>query len=185
MLTHHALGTGDRWRILRHAADAGRAAARSGAHTQAATFFRLALDSGAPLTPAAEAELLERLAQECYLIDRLDDAIAASAGRCTLRGRGRRQRRASAPTTTRSPCTTGTTRTAARPTSTPAGPSRSSRPTASRRPTQLGPLGHALAMQAYLALHDSDLAAAQALLGQSRRPRRRRRRPDAVRSAPG
>ena len=35
-------------RTLRHATDAGRAAARSGAHTQAAAFFATALEQGAP-----------------------------------------------------------------------------------------------------------------------------------------
>ena len=59
VLTHHALGAGDRPRILRHASEAGRAAARSGAHTQAAAFLRTALERGPPLAPADEADLLE------------------------------------------------------------------------------------------------------------------------------
>lgn len=77
VLTHHALGAKDVARIRRAALDAGNAAARSGAHTQAAEFFTIALDSDAPTDPRHEAELLELLAWECYLIDRLDDAISA------------------------------------------------------------------------------------------------------------
>ncbi len=78
VLTHHALGARDVERIRRAACDAGIAAARSGAHTQAAEFFTIALDQGGPLAPEDEAELLELVADEFYLIDRLADAIDAS-----------------------------------------------------------------------------------------------------------
>jgi len=77
VLTHHALGAKDVVRIQRASLDAGITAARSGAHTQAAEFFTIALDRGGPMEPCREAELLEALAWESYLIDRLDDAIAA------------------------------------------------------------------------------------------------------------
>lgn len=77
VLTHHALGGGDRALITAAAADAGRAAARSGAHTQACEFFQIALERGGLLTEEAEAALLESLADEYYLTDRLDDAISA------------------------------------------------------------------------------------------------------------
>jgi DNA-binding CsgD family transcriptional regulator/tetratricopeptide (TPR) repeat protein len=77
VLSHHALGANDIDRIRRYAADAGRTAARSGAHTQATEFFTIALEHGGPLDKAAEADLLELLAWEFYLIDRLDDAITA------------------------------------------------------------------------------------------------------------
>ena len=77
VLTHHALGAGDVERMRQAAYDAGVAAARSGAHTQAAEFFTTALESGAALDAHNEAELLELLAWEFYLIDRLDDAIAS------------------------------------------------------------------------------------------------------------
>ncbi|MGX1805961.1 AAA family ATPase [Nocardia sp. NPDC055321] len=76
IITHHAVGAGDRDLITEAAAAAGRAAARSGAHTQATEFFRLALDQR-QLPPETEAELLELLAAEYYLTDRLDDAIVA------------------------------------------------------------------------------------------------------------
>jgi DNA-binding CsgD family transcriptional regulator len=77
VLTHHALGAKDVERIRRCASDAGIAAARSGAHTQATEFFTIALEQGGPLDKAKEAELLEMLAWEFYLIDRLADAITA------------------------------------------------------------------------------------------------------------
>ena len=87
VLAHHAVGAGDPDRIVRHASAAGRAAARSGAHTQAAAFFLTALELGATVAPEQEAELLELLAAEHYLLDRLPDAIAASerAMRCARR----------------------------------------------------------------------------------------------------
>lgn len=85
VVTHHAVGAGDRGRIVQAASDAGRSAARSGAHTQATEFYRIALDHGGPLPAANEAELLERLADEYYLTDRLDDAIAACQRAMQLR----------------------------------------------------------------------------------------------------
>ncbi|MBJ8337796.1 AAA family ATPase [Antrihabitans sp. YC3-6] len=85
VITHHALGAGDRALITEAAADAGRAAARTGAHTQATEFFKIALDSGgAKLVSEVEAELLELLAAEYYLTDQLADAIAACKRAMTL-----------------------------------------------------------------------------------------------------
>ena len=79
VLAHHALGAGDAAAILRHSAAAGRAAARSGAHTQAAELYARALERAVAAPAADRAELLEAVATEYYLIDRLEDAIAASA----------------------------------------------------------------------------------------------------------
>lgn len=76
VITHHALGAGDKARVVTAALEAGRIAARTGAHTQAAEFFATALDQGTVLEPRHEAELLELLAGEYYLVDRLDDAIS-------------------------------------------------------------------------------------------------------------
>jgi DNA-binding CsgD family transcriptional regulator len=76
VLTHHALGAGDIEGIRRAAYDAGVASARSGAHTQAAEFFTIALDHGGLSEPHDEAELLELLAWEFYLIDKLPEAIS-------------------------------------------------------------------------------------------------------------
>jgi len=77
VLCHHALGAGDKALITSASIAAGEAAARSGAHTQATAFFEIALGRGGALTGAAEAELLESLAGQYYLTDRLDDAIGA------------------------------------------------------------------------------------------------------------
>jgi DNA-binding CsgD family transcriptional regulator len=87
VLVHHALGAGDDQRLCDHAAAAGRAAVRAGAHTQAAAFFHIALDHIGVARPESEAELLELLAHESYLIDRLDDAIAASERAMVMRAR--------------------------------------------------------------------------------------------------
>lgn len=84
VITHHAVGAGDRELITKAAAEAGRASARSGAHTQATEFFRLALEQH-NLPPATEAELLELLAAEYYLTDRLDDAIIVCRNAMRLR----------------------------------------------------------------------------------------------------
>ena len=77
VLTHHALGANDVDRIRRYASAAGNAAARSGAHTQSTDFFTIALEQGGPLDQQVEADLLEQLAWEFYLTDRLADAITA------------------------------------------------------------------------------------------------------------
>lgn len=85
VLVHHAIGAGDRDRVLRYAIGAARSAARSGAHTQAATFYRIALLQGSSVAPAQEAEILESMATECYLIDQLEHAIVACERAMQLR----------------------------------------------------------------------------------------------------
>ncbi|MET0146770.1 MAG: AAA family ATPase [Ilumatobacteraceae bacterium] len=87
VLTHHALGAGDAVRVLRYATDAARVATRSGARRQAAALLEIALDRGAVASSDQQAELLEWLAEEYYLIDRLDDAIAAMDRAMVLRRR--------------------------------------------------------------------------------------------------
>ena len=177
VLAHHALGAGDADRVLRYATAAGRAAARSGAHTQAAAFFEAALERGAPDAEQDEAELLEWLAEECYLVDRLDDAIAASKRAMLLRERNQD--------------TTGVSinhhalsvyhwynadreladqHAAAAEQVLQATPA----PATERDP---GPLGHALAMQAYLAVQSNDIDGAKVLLGRAGGRRRRVGRP--------
>lgn len=86
VITHHALGAGDRVRAQTAAVAAGRAAVRSGAHTQAAEFFATALEcGGTSLEPLEEAELLEAMAGEYYLVDQLGKAIAAARRAMQLR----------------------------------------------------------------------------------------------------
>ena len=84
-LAHHALGAGDHAGVLRHASLAGVEAARSSAHTQAAAFFGLALEHAGSTSAVERAELLELLAGELYLTDRLEDAISASERAMALR----------------------------------------------------------------------------------------------------
>ncbi len=85
-IVHHAQGAGDRARVRADAAAAGRVAARSGAHRQSAEFFRTALAAGRG-NDADDTELLESLAAEFYLIDRLDEAIDACESALELRRR--------------------------------------------------------------------------------------------------
>jgi DNA-binding CsgD family transcriptional regulator len=85
VLVHHSIGAGDRDRVLRYAIEAARSAARSGAHTQAAAFYRIALHQGASVGPDEEAEILESMAVECYLIDQLERAIVACERAMQLR----------------------------------------------------------------------------------------------------
>lgn len=85
VITHHAIGAGDHERIRLAATDAGTAAARAGAHRQAADFYRIAMESGADLSAQDEAMLLELAAEQYYLIDQLDDAIDACQRALLLR----------------------------------------------------------------------------------------------------
>jgi hypothetical protein len=87
VLTHHAVGAGDPVRVLRYAPEAARIAARSGARRQSAALLQLALDRGALAPPQRQAELLEWLAEEYYLIDQLELAIASSDRAMELRQR--------------------------------------------------------------------------------------------------
>jgi ATP/maltotriose-dependent transcriptional regulator MalT len=76
-LAHHAEGAGDGAAVLAHAPAAGARAAELGAHREAAEQYARALRF-ATSTPATErARLLEAYADECMLVDRLDDAIRA------------------------------------------------------------------------------------------------------------
>ena len=88
VLAHHAVGAGDP--DARAAPRRRRPAGpRPGpAPTPRRRRSSRRRSSGAPLTSEHdEAELLELLAEECYLIDRLDDAIAASERAMLLRER--------------------------------------------------------------------------------------------------
>jgi DNA-binding CsgD family transcriptional regulator len=76
-LAHHADAAGDAEAALRHATAAGARAASQGAHREAAAQYARALRYAASLPPVELAELLERRAQECYLTDQIDEAVAA------------------------------------------------------------------------------------------------------------
>jgi ATP/maltotriose-dependent transcriptional regulator MalT len=75
VLAHHAHEAGDEERVRRYAARAGRVAAATGAHTEAARFFETALAAVPETAVGDRAELAELLATELYLTDRLDAAI--------------------------------------------------------------------------------------------------------------
>jgi DNA-binding CsgD family transcriptional regulator len=83
LLAHHAAAAADVPRILRYAPAAATEAARSGAHREAVAFYELALRHTDD--PAARAALLEPLATELYLTDRLADAIATRTQALELR----------------------------------------------------------------------------------------------------
>ncbi len=76
-LAHHADAAGDADAVLRHAPAAGEQAAALGAHREAAAQFERALRFADGLPSERRAELLERWSYECYLTDRVADAIAA------------------------------------------------------------------------------------------------------------
>jgi DNA-binding CsgD family transcriptional regulator/GTPase SAR1 family protein len=166
VLTHHALGATDVDRIRRCASDAGIAAARSGAHTQATEFFTIALEQGGPLDQEKEAELLELLAWEFYLIDRLDDAITA----CQRAMRIRQELGESAAVSANHHSLAvyqwyNANRELAERHATEA---MSVLDADSEDAGQLVQLGHAFAMQAYLAVQASDLDRAKALIAPAR-----------------
>jgi DNA-binding CsgD family transcriptional regulator len=85
VLAHHATAAGDVPRILRYAPVAAADAARAGAHREAVAFFELALSHVGQHDLAGRADLLECLAEELYLTDRLDAAIRARTQALQLR----------------------------------------------------------------------------------------------------
>jgi tetratricopeptide (TPR) repeat protein len=75
-LAHHAAGAADFGALLEHAPPAAAAAARLGAHREAAAYYRLALR--VPGLPADQrARFYEALSYECYLISEVEEALAA------------------------------------------------------------------------------------------------------------
>jgi DNA-binding CsgD family transcriptional regulator len=166
VLTHHALGANDLETLRRAALDAGTAAARSGAHTQAAEFFTIALDSGSASTPRQEAELLELLAGEFYLIDRLADAITAC--RRAMRIRCELGEAAAVSADHQSLAVYEWYNANREIAQDHAAEAMTVLDAASDDAAQLVQLGHAFAMQAYLAVQASDLDHARHLAAQAR-----------------
>jgi DNA-binding CsgD family transcriptional regulator/tetratricopeptide (TPR) repeat protein len=76
-LAHHAEAASDEEAVLRHAPMAGERAAALGSHREAAAQFARALRFARDLPHAHRAELFERRSYECYLTDRIADAIGA------------------------------------------------------------------------------------------------------------
>lgn len=164
VLAHHALGADDIERIRRAAYDAGLTAARTGAHRQAAEFFTLALDHGVP-EAADEAELLELLAWESYLIDKLPDAI--TAGQQAIRIRQERGESAAVSSNHHSLSVYQWYNANRDASESHAAEAMNVLDTDSGDTTQLVQLGHAVAMQAYLAVQASDLDRARELVARA------------------
>jgi tetratricopeptide (TPR) repeat protein len=76
-LAHHAESAGDAAAVLTYAPVAAARAAALGAHREAALQYRRALRFADGLEPVERGELLERLAYESYLVDQIDEALAA------------------------------------------------------------------------------------------------------------
>jgi hypothetical protein len=76
-LADHAEGAGDAPAVLAHAPAAAARAAALGAHREAADQYARAIRFAASAPPAERARLLDAYADECMLVDRLDEAIQA------------------------------------------------------------------------------------------------------------
>ena len=76
-LAHHAEGAADPPAVLAHAPAAAARAAALGAHREAADQYARALRFAATAPPAERARLLDAYADECAIVDRLDEAIRA------------------------------------------------------------------------------------------------------------
>ena len=78
-LAHHAEEAGDADAVRAYAPQAAARAAALGAHREAVQQYRRALRHADPLPAGRRAELLGLLGFECYLTDRVEDALAARA----------------------------------------------------------------------------------------------------------
>jgi DNA-binding CsgD family transcriptional regulator len=76
-LAHHAAAAGDAGAVLELAPPAGDRASAAGAHREAAALYGKALRYAELLEPGARADLLRRFSEECYLTDRIEDAVQA------------------------------------------------------------------------------------------------------------
>ncbi len=76
-MAHHAEGAGDAGAVLRHAPAAAAQSAALGAHLDAVEQYRRALRHADGVTPLERATLLAGLAYECYLTDKIEEAVAA------------------------------------------------------------------------------------------------------------
>jgi DNA-binding CsgD family transcriptional regulator/tetratricopeptide (TPR) repeat protein len=74
-LAHHAEAAGDADGVLRYAQAAGERAAQTHAHREAAAQYARALRFADRLPPETRARLHEARAYECYVTDRLDEAV--------------------------------------------------------------------------------------------------------------
>ena len=84
-LAHHAAGCGRREDAVRYSVAAASRSARLGAHREAAREFALALRFPEVLDRGQVASLEDRLSYECYLTNRIGDALAARRRALELR----------------------------------------------------------------------------------------------------
>ena len=84
-LAHHAAGCGRHEDAVRYSVAAASRSARLGAHREAAREFALALRFPEVLDRGQVASLEDRLSYECYLTNRIEDALAARRRALELR----------------------------------------------------------------------------------------------------
>jgi DNA-binding CsgD family transcriptional regulator/tetratricopeptide (TPR) repeat protein len=84
-IAHHAGGADEAEAILEYAPQAAEEAARLGAHREAAEHYADAMRYADTLPSATRADLLERLALELHLTDRISDALAAQQAAVDVR----------------------------------------------------------------------------------------------------
>ena len=84
-LVHHARSAGDDAAVLRYGRIAGAAAARNGAHREAAAYFRAAADVADRLPDPDRAELLESYADEALVAGQHEEGLAAAQAALALR----------------------------------------------------------------------------------------------------
>jgi DNA-binding CsgD family transcriptional regulator len=76
-LVHHATGSGSSADVLVHAPAAGVEASAVGAHREAVSYYRIALEHAGDLPLEVRAGLLEKLAFEYYVTDQIESAVDA------------------------------------------------------------------------------------------------------------
>jgi DNA-binding CsgD family transcriptional regulator/tetratricopeptide (TPR) repeat protein len=76
-LVHHAANASNWEAVLRYAPEAAAKAAAHGAHREAAALYKIALDHAERADMHTRVDLFEGRSYQCYLINQIDEAIAA------------------------------------------------------------------------------------------------------------
>jgi len=84
-IVHHAAGAQDEAAVRRYAPEAARQAAALGAHCQAWTHYRTALQYADPADVEERAWLLENYAYECYVTSQIEAGVEAQRTALALR----------------------------------------------------------------------------------------------------
>jgi predicted ATPase/DNA-binding CsgD family transcriptional regulator len=85
-IVHHAHQAGNSEVVLRFVSDAAQEASRMGAHRQAAGHYESGLTYADHLAPEGQADLLEKLAYECYLTGQMEKAAQHRTSALDIRG---------------------------------------------------------------------------------------------------